>query len=116
MGVYSDNPRQQLNAAWQVATSALDQWAKQVTAATSEAVDKLDPALRAALEAARAVVTGNWGACQCPCATAHPQDQNVCEGNAIMTRRVAGSRHVPVRPLRRGPGCRRNATLGPLYA
>ena len=90
MGVYSDNPRQQLNAAWQVATSALDQWAKQVTAATSEAVDKLDPALRAALEAARAAVTGNWGACQCPCATAHPQDQNVCEGSAIMTRRVAG--------------------------
>ena len=87
MGVYSDNPRQQLNAAWQVATSALDQWRQQVAAATSEAVDKLDPAIRAALEAARAVVTGNWGACQCPCVTAHPQDQNVCDGRAVLTRR-----------------------------
>jgi hypothetical protein len=91
MGVYSDNPRQQFSAAWQVATSALDQWAKQVTAATSEAVDKLDPAVRAAVEAARAVVTGNWGACQCPCAAAHPQDKDVCDGSAIMTRRVAGA-------------------------
>jgi hypothetical protein len=91
MGVYSDNPRQQFATAWQVATSALDQWRKQVTAATSEAVDKLDPALRAAVEAARAAVTGNWGACQCPCATAHPQDKDVCEGSAILTRRVAGA-------------------------
>jgi hypothetical protein len=62
-----------------------------VAAATSEAVDKLDPAVRAAMEAARAVVTGNWGACQCPCTTAHPQDQDVCDGSAVMTRRVAGS-------------------------
>jgi hypothetical protein len=91
MGVYSDNPRQQLNAAWRVATAALDQWRQQVAAATSEAVDKLDPAVRAAVEAARAVVTGNWGACQCLCATAHPQDRDVCDGNAIMTRRVAGA-------------------------
>lgn len=91
MGVYSDNPRQQLTTAWQVATTALDQWRKQVTAATSEAVDKIDPALRAALEAARAAVVGNWGACQCPCATAHPQDKDVCEGSAILTRRVHGA-------------------------
>jgi len=91
MGVYSDNPRQQLNTAWQVATSALDEWRKQVSAATTEAMDKLDPAVRAALEAARAAVTGNWGACQCPCATAHPQDTNVCEGSAILTRRVRGT-------------------------
>ena len=79
-------------------------------------MDKLDPAVRFAVEAARAVVTGNWGACQCPCVTAHPQDQGVCEGNAIMTRRVAGAALYPVRALRRRPGCRRNAALGPLYA
>ena len=91
MGVYSDNPRQQFTTAWQVATSALDQWRKQVTAATSEAVEKIDPAVRAALEAARAAVTGNWGACQCPCATAHPQDKDDCEGSAILTRREAGA-------------------------
>jgi hypothetical protein len=91
MGVYSDNPRQQFTTAWQVATTALDQWRKQVAAATSEAMDKLDPAVRAAVEAARAAVTGNWGACQCPCATAHPQDKDVCEGSAILTRRVSGT-------------------------
>jgi len=88
MGDYKDNPARQFAAAWQAATAALDQWRKQVTAATAEAMDKLDPAVRDALEAARAVFAGNWGACQCPCATAHPQDQNVCDGRAVLTRRL----------------------------
>ena len=87
MGDYKDNPARQFAAAWQTATAALDQWRKQVTAATAEALDRLDPAVRDALEAARAVFAGNWGACQCPCATAHPQDQNVCDGRAVLTRR-----------------------------
>ena len=90
MGDYKDNPARQFASAWQAATAALDQWRKQVTTATAEALDKLDPAVRDALEAARAVFAGNWGACQCPCATAHPQDRGVCEGGANMTRRVAG--------------------------
>jgi hypothetical protein len=84
----SDNPGRQLATAWQDAVAALGQWRKQVTAATAEALDKLDPAVRAALEAARAAFAGNWGACQCPCAAAHPQDKDVCDGNAILTRRV----------------------------
>ena len=87
MGDYKDNPARQFAAAWQTATAALDQWRKQVTAATAEALDRLDPAVRDALEAARAVFAGNWGACQCPCVTAHPQDQNVCDGRAVLTRR-----------------------------
>ena len=91
MGEIPDSPTQQLAAAWQAATAALGQWREQVTEATAEAVDKLDPAARAAVAAVRAALTGNWGACQCPCASAHPQDQDVCEGNAIMTRRVAGA-------------------------
>ena len=91
MGEIPDSPTQQLAAAWQVATAALGQWREQVTEATTEAMDKLDPAARAAIAAVRAALTGNWGACQCPCASAHPQDQDVCEGNAIMTRRVAGA-------------------------
>jgi len=62
-----------------------------VTAATAEALDRLDPAVRDALEAARAVFAGNWGACQCPCATAHPQDQNVCDGRAVLTRRLGNA-------------------------
>jgi len=91
MGDYKDNPARQFAAAWQAATAALDQWRKQVTAATAEAMDKLDPAVRDALEAARAVFAGNWGACQCPCATAHPQDQNVCDGRAVLTRRLGNA-------------------------
>jgi hypothetical protein len=83
-----DSPRRQLAAAWQDAVAALGQWRQQVTEATAEALDKLDPAVRAALEAARAALAGNWGACQCPCATAHPQDKDVCDGSALLTRRV----------------------------
>ena len=88
MGDSPENPGQQFAAAWQAATAALGEWRKQVTAATAEAMDKLDPAVRAALEAARAAFAGNWGACQCPCTTAHPQDKDVCDGSAILTRRL----------------------------
>ena len=86
-----ENPGRQFAAAWQAATAALGEWRKQVTAATAEALDRLDPAVRDALEAARAVFAGNWGACQCPCATAHPQDQNVCDGRAVLTRRLGNA-------------------------
>ena len=94
MGGY-DNPGRQLAAAWQDAVAAVGLWRKQVTAATSEALGKLDPAVRAALDAARAALAGNWGACQCPCATAHPEDKDVCEGSAILTRRV-GEADMPL--------------------
>ena len=88
MGDSPENPGRQFAAAWQAATAALGEWRKQVTAATAEAMDKLDPAVRAAVDAARAAFAGNWGACQCPCATAHPQDRDVCDGSAILTRRL----------------------------
>lgn len=90
-----DNPARQFAAAWQAATAALGEWREQVTAATAEALDKLDPAVRAALEAARAALAGNWGACQCPCATAHPQDKDVCDGRALLTRRL-GETDMPL--------------------
>ncbi len=96
MGGSADNPGRQFAAAWQAATAALGQWRKQVTAATAEAMDKLDPAARAAVQAAvqaaRSALAGNWGSssCQCPCATAHPADTGVCDGNAILTRRLGG--------------------------
>jgi hypothetical protein len=89
------NPARQFAAAWQAATAALGQWREQVAAATAEAAGKLDPAVRAALEAARAALAGNWGACQCPCATAHPQDKDVCDGSAILTRRL-GEADMPL--------------------
>ena len=92
---YAGNPGRQFAAAWQAAVAAMDEWRKQVTAATAEARDKLDPAVRAALDAARAALAGKWGACQCPCATAHPQDKDVCDGRAILTRRV-GETDMPL--------------------
>jgi len=52
-----NDPRHQLNAAWQAASAALGEWRKQVASATSDAVDKLEPAVRAAADAARSAVT-----------------------------------------------------------
>lgn len=95
MAGYGDNPGRQFSAVWQAATAALGKWRKQVTAATAEALDELDPAVRAALEAARAALAGNRHTCQCPCSTAHPQDKDVCDGNAILTRQQ-GEADVPL--------------------
>jgi hypothetical protein len=82
------DPRQQFAAAWKAATTALGEWRQQVSAATSDAKGKLDPAVRAAVAAARAAVTGDWRACRCSCSTAHPDDRGVCDGNAVVTRRL----------------------------
>jgi hypothetical protein len=90
LGDFPGSPSRQLAAAWQAATAALGEWRDQVSAATAEAVEKLDPAARAAVDAVRAAFAGNWGACQCLCVTAHPQDKGVCDGGAILTRRLDG--------------------------
>lgn len=95
MGGYQDNPGRQFAAAWQAAATALNEWRKQVAAATAEAIENLDPAVRTAFEAARAAFAGNWGRCRCPCATAHPQDKDVCDGEAILHRRV-GEADIPL--------------------
>ncbi len=84
----ADNPARQLAAAWQAATAALGEWRQQVTAATAETRAKLDPALRAAMEAGRAALSGDWRSCHCPCGTAHPDDTGVCDGSAVMTRKL----------------------------
>jgi hypothetical protein len=83
------DPGRQFSAAWQAATAALDEWRQRVAAATAEARGKLDPAVRAAMEAGRAAFTGDWRACHCPCGTAHPDDRGVCDGSAVMTRRLS---------------------------
>lgn len=83
-----DNPSQQFAAAWQAATDALGKWRQQVTEATAEALVKLDPAVRAAVQAGLAALTGEWNACHCPCGTAHPNDTGVCDGRPVMNRRV----------------------------
>jgi hypothetical protein len=87
----SDNPAhpgRQFAAAWQAAAAALGDWRQQVAAATAEAAGKLDPIVRDAIEAARAAFAGEWGACRCPCDTAHPDDKDVCDGSAVLTRRL----------------------------
>jgi hypothetical protein len=88
MGEYPESPARELSAAWQAAAAAFGQWREQMSEATTEAAAKLDPAFRAAVEALRAAVTGNWGNCRCPCASAHPQDPGVCDHSAILNRRI----------------------------
>jgi hypothetical protein len=85
-------PAQQFAAAWQVGTEALGEWRQRVAEATTDALAKLDPAVRAAIEAAidagRSVFTGDWNACHCQCGAAHPDDRDVCDGHAVLTRRL----------------------------
>jgi len=81
-------PGQQFRAAWQVAADAMNEWSQRISQATHEALDKIEPAVRAAVEAGRSAVTGDWRNCQCRCHTAHPDDSGVCDGRAVMTRRV----------------------------
>ena len=88
MGGEPEHPARQFAAAWQAATAALGEWRQRVAAATTEAVGKLDPAVRAAMEAGRAALAGYWRACHCPCGTAHPDDSGVCDGRAVLTRRL----------------------------
>jgi hypothetical protein len=33
-------------------------------------------------------MTGEWRNCRCQCGTAHPGDSGVCDGRAVMTRRI----------------------------
>jgi hypothetical protein len=84
----ADTPGRQFTAAWQAAASALGEWRQRIAAATTEAMDKLDPAVRAAMEAGRAALSGDWRTCHCPCGTAHPEDSGVCDGSAVLTRRL----------------------------
>ena len=85
------NPAQQIRAAWQAAADALGEWSRQLSNASQEAMDKIEPAFRAAVEAGRTAVTGEWRVCHCRCATTHPGDSGVCDGRAVMTRRVGGA-------------------------
>ena len=47
--------------------------------------------IQAAVEAGRSAVTGEWRNCHCQCTAAHPADTGVCDGRAVMTRKVSGS-------------------------
>jgi hypothetical protein len=80
-----DDPARQFAAAWDAAAELLGEWAQRVRAAAVE-LGKLEPAVRAAMEAARAALAGDWRDCECPCGEAHPDDLGVCDGRAVMTR------------------------------
>jgi hypothetical protein len=82
------NPGQQFRTAWQAAADAMSEWSRRVSEATHEAMDKIEPAFRAAVEAGRSAMTGEWRACRCQCTTAHPDDSGVCDGRAVMSRTV----------------------------
>ena len=84
----ADTPARQFAAAWQAATDAMSEWRQRVSAATNDALNKLDPALKAAVQAGRSAMSGDWRDCRCPCGTAHPDDRGVCDGRAVMTRRL----------------------------
>src|SRR2546429_8007054 len=88
------NPSRQFAAAWQAATAALGEWRQQVSTATSEAMNKIDPAVRAAVDAGRSVLSGDWRVCRGQCRTAHPDDAGGGDGRARLTPRVgqAGGR------------------------
>jgi hypothetical protein len=88
MGGDRDDPARQFAAAWEDAAAVLAEWGQRVAAATTEALGKLDPAVRAAMEAGRAALGGDWRHCHCPCGTAHPDDMGVCDGRAVLTRRL----------------------------
>jgi hypothetical protein len=81
-------PGQQFRASWQAAADALSEWSRRVSEATHEALDKIEPAVRSAAEAGRSAMTGEWRNCRCQCRTAHPADSGVCDGQAVMTRRI----------------------------
>jgi hypothetical protein len=86
-----DDPGQQFRTAWQAAADALSEWSRQISNASHEAMDKIEPAVRAAVEAGKSAVTGEWRMCLCRCDTTHPDDSGVCDGHAVMTRRVSGA-------------------------
>jgi hypothetical protein len=92
----ADDPARQFAAAWGAAGAVLGEWAQRVAAATTEALGKLDLASRAAIEAGRAALAGDWRGCHCPCSEAHPDDLGVCDGTAVMTRQLAAAGGVPL--------------------
>jgi hypothetical protein len=87
----ADNPVRQLAAAWQAVTTAAAEWAERTAAVTSEAFRKLgsDPAIRAIVETWRTGPVWARHDCGCSCARSHPGDMGVCDGHAVITRRVA---------------------------
>lgn len=86
-----EDPIQQLIAAWNTASAAVVKWVERTAAgvgdAVNDAINKLDPAVRSRLESWGLIPHRDLGPCQCLCATKHPEDVGVCDGEAVITRR-----------------------------
>jgi hypothetical protein len=89
-----DNPVRQVAAAWEAAVTVAAEWAERTAATTAEAFHKLtsDPAVRALLERWRSAAVWARPVCECSCARSHPDDMGVCDGRAVITRRLPAGR------------------------
>src|SRR5204862_8270744 len=97
-----NDPARQFAAAWEAASDAVGEWAQRVADATNDAVDKLDPAVRSALEAGRAAleasfdtIAGHFRECRCMCDQSHADDMGVCDRRAVMTWRLGKGDVLP---------------------
>jgi hypothetical protein len=93
-----NDPMRQLGAAWQAATAVVSEWAERTSAVTVEAYRKLvsDPAIRAVIDGWRTAPVWTRRDCRCPCDSSHPDDQGVCDGRAVITRRLTTDRNGDV--------------------
>jgi hypothetical protein len=89
-----ETPVRQLAAAWEAASAVATEWAERTAAVTSEAFHKLttDPAIRGLLEGWRIGPVFARRDCGCACTMSHPDDMGVCDGHAVITRRLTTAR------------------------
>jgi hypothetical protein len=85
-----DDPIRQLGAAWHAATAVVAEWAERTSAATVEAYRKLvsDPAIRGVFDGWHISPVWTRRDCHCHCESSHPDDEGVCDGRAVITRRL----------------------------
>jgi hypothetical protein len=91
----NDNPLRQLAALAEAAANALADWAERTGAVTAEAGSNQakDPAVRAIRDTWRIGPIWARRYCECPCVRSHPADLGVCDGHAVLTRRVTTSKN-----------------------
>jgi hypothetical protein len=94
MSGIGENPLRQLAAAWEAASAVATEWAERTATVTTESFHKLtsDPAIRALLEGWRIGPVWARRYCGCSCAKSHPDDMGVCDGHAVITRRITTPR------------------------
>jgi hypothetical protein len=94
MSSSADNRMRQLVAAWDATAAVVAEWAERTSAVTVEQFHKLtsDPAVRAVLDGWRIAPVWVRRDCACTCAQSHPDDVGVCDGRAVITRRVTTDR------------------------